>query len=338
MADARKTNSRAKEFDLMFGLLKSPEKLAYQIARSPKGATVDLEGIRFEYGNIARLVDHLDASEPSKPFNFQVKYVCHLDGVPASRKRVIEKDFGLVQGAISSKDTKADLLVIDKRGNSYFISVKDPNKPSKLGQKSGAVSYGNARLHGGLKGVSIGELKVPKVIRYKDTNLTEKSFSKATHSDQVFAYVKKQYPSDWMKIVATSEKRAFNEIKKFCSVLKDDRNSLIDFICLTMGGSLGEDSNFYIVSGDDVTNLSAVVKAFRTKPFKVILKDHSPRGKTSIIVKVEFKNKAYCLTKIEPSFEGKKSDVSQTKGIIYHFQHYQDDGNDWKKLFFDITK
>ena len=40
----------------------------------------------------------------------------------------------------------------------------------------------------------------------------------------------------------------------------------------------------------------------------------------------------------EPSFEGKKSDVSQTKGIIYHFQHYQDDGNDWKKLFFDIAK
>ena len=338
MADARRTNSRAKEFDLIFGLLKSPEKLAYQIARSPQGATVDLEGIRFEYGKIARLVDHLDASEPTRPFKFQAKYVCHLDGVPASRKRVIEKEFGLAQGSISSQDTKADLLVIDKKGNSYFISVKDPNKPSKLGQKSGAVVYGDARLHGGLKGVSIDNLKVPKLFSYKHTDLAEKSFSKATHSDQVFAYVKKQYPSDWMKIVANSEKIAFKEIQKFCSVLKDDRNSLIEFISLTMGGSLCEDSNFFIVSGDDVTNLSAVVKALKKTPFKVILKEHNPRGKTSIIVKIEIKNRAYCLTKIEPSFEGKKSDVSQTKGIIYHFQHYQDDGNDWKKLFFDVTK
>jgi hypothetical protein len=338
VADARRTNSRAKEFDLIFGLLEFPEKLAFQINQNPNGATVDFEGIRFEYGNVARLVDHLDASNPTKPFNFEVSYVCHLDGVPISRKRLIEHHFGLVEGSISIKNCKADLLIVDREGIPYFVSVKDPSKPTKLGQKSGALSFGNARLHGGLKGVSIGGLSVPGVFSYIDTNLTEKSFSKATHADQVFSYVKKHFPAEWKKIVAESEIQALNDLRNFCSVLINDHESLIDFIGVTLGGNLRTDSNYYIVSGDDVTNLCEVVNALRKTPFKATLKEHTPRRKTSIILKVEIMNTTYCLTKIEASFEGRKSNVAQTKGIVYHFQHYQEYGNDWKKLFLDITK
>jgi hypothetical protein len=338
MADARRTKSRAKEFDLIFGLLEFPEKLAFEICNNPNGATVDFEGIRFEYGNVARLVDHLDASNPTRPFDFEVGYVCHLDGVPITRKRIIEKSFGLVKGSIAVRNCKADLLVIDRKGNPFFVSVKDPSKPTKLGQKSGAISFGNAKLHGGLKGVSIGDLRVPEVFTYIDTNLTEKSFSKATHADQVFSYVKKQFPTEWKKIVAESENKALIELRKFCSVLLNDYESLIEFISLTLGGNLSADSNYYIVSGDEVINLCEVVNALRKTPFKATLNEHTPRRKTSIILKVEIMNTTYCLTKIEASFEGRKSNVAQTKGIIYHFQHYQENGNDWKKLFLDVSK
>jgi hypothetical protein len=85
-------------------------------------------------------------------------------------------------------------------------------------------------------------------------------------------------------------------------------------------------------------NLASVIQHLnRIKPV-VTLTENNPRGKISIIVRIQIKTKIYCLTKIEPSFEGKKANVTQTKGIIYHFQHYQDDKNDWKKLFLDVLK
>ena len=338
MAEARQTNSRAKEFDLVFGFLNSPEKLAYQISRSPTGANLKLEGINFEYGNVSRLAEHLDASTPTRPFKFKVKYVCHLDGIKAARKKVIEREYGLDSGSISSQETKADLLIIDKQGKHYFISVKDPDKPSKMGQKSGSVSYGKAKLHGGLKGVALDERRIPKSFSYEDTQLDKNQFTKATRSDQIFAFFKENQPKEWNEIVTSSEKRALVELRRFADVLKDDHNSLIKFISETMGGNLQDDPNFYIVSGESVVNLAAVVKAIKKSQLRVTLKDNNPRGKVSIIVRIEIKNKIYCLTKIEPSFEGKKANVSQTKGIIYHFQHYQDDNNDWKKLFLDVLK
>jgi hypothetical protein len=81
MAEARGNHSRAKEFDLLFGMLNSPKKLAYQISRAPGGANVSLEGINIEYGKVSRLATYLDGSNPTKPFGFKVKYVCHLDSV-----------------------------------------------------------------------------------------------------------------------------------------------------------------------------------------------------------------------------------------------------------------
>jgi hypothetical protein len=338
MTTGRQTRSRAKEFDLVFGFLDSPEKLAYQISRSPKGGTLKLEGIDFEYGNVKRLAEHLDASAPTMPFGFKAKYVCHLDGLQASRKRAIEQEFGLDTGSISSQDSKADLLVIDRSGKHYFLSVKDPEKPSKLGQKSGSVSYGKANLHGGLLGTTLDELNIPSSLSFRDTNLTQDQFGKLSRANQIFAFFKKQHPSEWENIVAASESRALDEIRKFCTVLKDDKDSLISFISETLGGNLKIDPDFYIVFGDRFVNLALVLQKLKDNKLFVTLEEYNPRGKCSIIVRITVSNKTYCLTKIEPSFEGKKTSVSQVKGIIYHFQQYEDVDNSWKKLIFDVVK
>jgi hypothetical protein len=338
MKTGRETNSRAKEFDLIFGLLDSPDKLVYQISSSPTGGTLELEGINFEYGNIQRLLKHLNASAPSSPFDIKAKYVCHLDGLQANRKRLIEREHGLESGSISSIDTKADVFILDREGNRYFVSVKDIDKPSKLGQKSGTVSYGKAHLRGGLEGVLIDEQRIPKLITFKDTDLSQNQFEKLTRSNQIYSFFKKNYPKEWKVTVANSESLALEEIRKFTSVLKTDKDSLIDFLSETLGGNLKDDPNFYIVFGHKAINLATVVNTLRETELNVTLEEYSPRGKSSIIVRITIMDRTYCLTKIEPSFEGKNSSVSQTKGIIYHFQQFQDTDNNWKKLIFDVLK
>jgi hypothetical protein len=92
------------------------------------------------------------------------------------------------------------------------------------------------------------------------------------------------------------------------------------------------------VFGDKFVNLATVVKKLKETELSVTFEEYNPRGKSSMIIRVAIKNQIYCLTKIEPSFEGKSPSVSQTKGIIYHFQQYQDHDNNWKKLILDVLK
>ena len=47
-------------------------------------------------------------------------------------------------------------------------------------------------------------------------------------------------------------------------------------------------------------------------------------GKKSLLVSIKIKNQIYGLTKIEPSFDGWRDVVSQTKGIIFYFQEYSE--------------
>jgi hypothetical protein len=47
---------------------------------------------------------------------------------------------------------------------------------------------------------------------------------------------------------------------------------------------------------------------------------NSRAGKPSWFVYASVAGHRYLITKIEPSFEGKLRGISQTKGIIYHFQ------------------
>jgi hypothetical protein len=87
MSKTRQTASRAKEFDLMFGSLGDPHALAFQIANSPKGGVAVIEGIKFEFGNINRLVKNIEPKFGMNPFGVKPAYICHLDGLGSTRKK-----------------------------------------------------------------------------------------------------------------------------------------------------------------------------------------------------------------------------------------------------------
>jgi hypothetical protein len=116
--------------------------------------------------------------------------------------------------------------------------------------------------------------------------------------------------------------------------------ALSEFIEKTFAGNLGNSENFYLVLGNTPIQFLSILKSIRKLSPKVSLEIHQPKNKTSLIINLELNGKIYSLTKIEPSFEGAGSKISQTKGIIYHFQQYPNtsNSNHFKKLFFDISK
>jgi hypothetical protein len=334
----RKTKSRAKEFDLVFSFLKAPKSLSSFIQSNPKGGRPEIEGITFEYGDITRHLKYLNPSKLKNPFDIVPKFVCHLDNVNADRKREIEKVFDLPPKSISSHQVKADLLFVDQAGNPFYISVKDIDEPSKLGQVSREIQYGRASLRGGLNGVNLPQDLVPTQITYRQTSLTAKRFNNLTVADQRFSYFKKNHKADWKIIVDESKRHALEQARQFAQVLKDDRESLIEFLGTTLAGNLQRSSDFYLLFGNKVVNFTDAMRVLKTKSFEIEIEEHRPRLKTSLIVWLIDEQKRYGITKIEPSFEGEGVNVDQTKGIIFHFQQHGDNKNSYKDLLLDISK
>ena len=334
----RKTKSRAKEFDLVFSFLNAPKALSGFIKSNPTGGSPEFEGITIEYGDISRHLKFLNPTKLNNPFGFSPKYVCHLDNVNSDRKREIEIHFGLAPQSISSNQVKADLFFVDETGEPFFISVKDIDEPSKLGQVSREVHYGKATLRGGLAGVDLPHDRIPLQINYRQTSLSEKRFENLTVADQRYSYFKKNHTADWEKIVTESKTHALHQARQFAQVLKEDRDSLIDFLGATLAGNLHDSSKFYLLFGGNVVNFKNAMDTLRTKSFKIQIEEHRPRLKTSLIVWLIDEKKKYGLLKIEPSFEGEGVTVDQTKGIIFHFQQYGDEQNSYKSLLLDITK
>ena len=334
----RKTKSRAKEFDLVFSFLEAPKTLASYIKTNPTGGKPELEGITFEYGDIRRHLKFLNPSKLDNPFKVHPKFVCHLDNVNADRKRQIETSFGLSPDSLSSNQVKADLFFVDQEGTPYFVSVKDNDEPSKLGQISREMLYGKASLRGGLTGVDVPQGKIPSEITYKQTALSEKKFNNLTLADQRFSFFKRNYPKEWVGIVQKSKQNALDQTRQFALTLREDRASLIEFLGITLAGNLKESKDFYIILGEQIVNFNKAMSALKTMPFEIEIEEHMPRQKTSIIIWLNHGKKKYGLTKIEPSFEGEGSKVDQTKGIIFHFQQHGDSSNCYKKLLLDITK
>ena len=334
----RQTKSRAKEFDLVFSFLSTPKTLASYIKSNPTGGKPELEGIIFEYGDISRHLKYLNPLKIKNPFNVSPIFVCHLDNVNVDRKKQIERDFGLRPDSISSKQVKADLFFVDQAGKPYFVSVKDIDVPSKLGQISREMHYGRAILHGGLSGVNLPQENIPVEISFKQTALSEKKFNNLTAADQRFSFFKKNYPKDWIEIVHMSKQNALDQTRQFAATMKDDRESLIEFLGITLAGNLKNSKDFYLLLGDEVIDFTKVINVLKTKSFEIEIEEHKPRQKTSLIIWLKDGEKKYGLTKIEPSFEGEGLKVDQTKGIIFHFQQHGDSENNYKKLLLDVAK
>ncbi len=336
MDNARSNNSRVREFDIFFCYAQNSEALLEFIINNPNGGIYSINGTIFEFGNIKRLVQYLIINKCKKPFNITPKYIGHIDHLPKSRKLEIESKYDLVEGSISSQKSKVDILLIDTDNKPYYISYKDSDSVTKLGQISAKTAYKGAKLGGGLDIVLPTE-KIPTNIKLSDTALRIDQFNKLARQHKEFAYFKKQYPTEWQEIVDNKNAEIIIQLKNFGIILKNDIQSLLNFVGQTVAGNLIESSDFYLLLGSTPVNFKKFLNSVAAKNPQVFTEEHKTTKKFSLIIGLEIEDTKYYLTKIEPSFEGAAKDVSQTKGIIFHFQQYPNSGNHFKRLFIDIT-
>ena len=337
-SSVRKTVSRAKEFDLVFSFYKDPTALVDFMNGRPGGGSTSFEDIAFEYGEISRHSEFLGLREIKNPFNILPQFVCHLDSVNIKRKREIETVFKLQPNSLSSKTLKADIFFVDSNHRPYFVSVKDTEKPSKLGQVSTKTFYGQAHLQGGLHGIELPSHFFPDEFTYRQTGITSSAFKNLSAGDRKFAYFKFNHKKEWLELVSLSKFNAFTQAEKFCEILVSDREILVEFVGAILAGNLSHSENFYILLGEKIVQFSKDIEYLQSNTVKIEIETHQPKKNKSLIVWIIINNERYCLTKIEPSFEGMGTRVNQTKGIVFHFQQFPNEGNHYKKLLLDISQ
>ena len=333
----RAIESRVREFDVLFGFLKSPVGLESVIRENPSGSRCELEGIVFEFGNIFRLLPALGSVTPTSPFSFKPKFACHVVNLDSQRKVDIENEFGLRQGSLSSKGSKVNLLLVDQRNKPYFISYRRDIGQAKLGQVSTSKKYQDARLDGGL-GDAARAFNAPLTINYKDTVFEELRFNKLGPQDQELAYIKNVFSTEWNSYCVDRLQYAINQVKQLGKSMTKNKNVFIDFLSQTFAGQYQMDENFYLLIGDQVVEFQKVLEKLMNTEFRISTEVYRPRDKESLIVNIEIDGKTYCVTKIEPSFDGASLEAEQTKGIVFYFQQHQKSGNNYKQLLIDIAK
>lgn len=329
--------SRAREFDQIFGCLTHPQSLMDAIAANPTSVDLELEGIRFECGNVGRLLPDIQVDTAAWPHSWKPTYISHLDSVSATRKKEIEVQFNLRSGSITSPQRKADLLFIDEKGKPHYISFKDTDKPCKLGQVSRSEKYLKANLGGGHL-VDLPEGLIPNDIVWSDTYFSEEKFNKLGTRDKQYAYLKQNRPDDWRRIVEVSLEVAYSQLACFGLSLEFDRSSFIEFLGKTLAGNLRDSSDFYLALGSETIHFTELMMRLRSSEFTLSTKMVETKSKKALIIEVNSNSGSYGLTRIEPSFEGDGLHVGQTKGIIYHFQQFPNAGNHYIKLFLDVMQ
>lgn len=354
---ARSNRSRAEELKFMAGLLASPLHLVGEFELNPLNGRVNLEGIEFEWGNIATIAKEL------KPHNLQTnsnailrlnpKYVCHLDNLNKKQEEYIINKFRISTDSLSFFKNKADLLVVNSENKIIYISVKDDLSDSKLGQVCNK-EYGKAQLIGGFEGVDLSSFGIPQEISFEDTYLNESQWMKlgGKKKSKECAFVKRQYPEAWKNLVDDRIEASYRCLEKFSTDISNDRESLAEFLLKTLVGVAADLDNYFLSIGENLIDIHRMLTEFKSLEFTVEIEwyqSNTVRQKRSLIIWIVFPDRRYGLTKIEPAFDGGYDlHASQTKGIIYYFQQWpiskkrnvvaNEFDLNYKNLLLDISK
>jgi hypothetical protein len=337
----RSKKSRAEELRFIAGFLFEPKALFEAFEANKYGGNSELEGIKFTWGNIKDLLLDLDVSKIPREDGvlFQVplhsenllkldpKHIFHLDNLSADQERQLTDEFEIPIKSLSFHLNKADILIRDGNHQMHYVSVKDETAVTKLGQVANK-KYGSTSLVGGFSGVDISHFNIPSKIDREDTFLDHEQWAKLQKSlkHRRCAYIKKNYPEEWCSIVDNALKAAYQCLKEFSIAISEDRNCLSQYLLLTLVGESVLLDNFYLVFGPHVINAQRLLKNIETMDYKIESEWYSSTGekhKESLIIWLVFPDKKYCLTKIEPAFDGGTDlKASQTKGIQYYFQQW----------------
>lgn len=354
---ARSKKSRAEELRFIAGFLNAPSNLVQAFRAEPSGGNAKLEGIDFVWGNVADLLTSMNTEQVSTHdavfTSLDPKYVVHLDNLSNRQKKLMIDEYEIPSESLSFQSNKADLLLVDKNDNLIYISLKDEEKITKLSQVANK-NYGSAKLVGGFSGVDLDQFQYPTEISYNDTWLTAEQWDtlRTKRKDKRCAYIKKKYPVEWRLLVDKSLEAAYQCLWDFSTCLKQDKDCISQFVLLSLVGESVAIENFYIVFGKNLINVQQLLKNIETMNFQVETETYMSSGqlhKESLIIWLVFPNRRYCLTKIEPAFDGGfDNTASQTKGIQYYFQQWptqaatnDSDGvnaYDFKEFLLDISQ
>lgn len=337
MATTRATKSRATEFNVILGSVSSPRQLTSYIKQSPAGGTVTIDGVAVEYGNVRSLVSHLNAKTAIFPLPKPASFAGHIDSIKADRKRVLERLYGLPGGSLTDSKSRTDVLIIATDGRPYFLSVKDPSTSAKLGQVSTRTKYGGASLTGGLSGLSVPIVHIPTNVDVSQTHLTSAQFEKLSPQDRRYAFLKANYSTAWKEAVQNQTDKAIIAARRFGDALASDRRNFLAFFGEVLAGNLVNSRDFYLLLGNRLIRFADLHKKLQKSKFEVSWEEYRPRKKSSIIIWLQINGVKYCITKVEPSFDGGSPKASQTKGIIYYFQQHLRTGNTYKQLLADLS-
>jgi hypothetical protein len=352
---AHGNDSRAEEIKFMARFLSLPNLLIQAFEEQPNGGSVELEGINFVWGNVSGLIPALKtrplSTHESKFLELNPKHIYHLDNLSTDQERLIVNQFNIRPEALSFQSNKADVLLIDEDNQVCYVSIKDEVGLTKLGQVANK-GYGTTRLTGGFAAVDLDRFNCPVEINYQDTWLDERQWNKIGLKDRKCAYIKRKFPLEWQLVVEDSLNNAYQCLKDFALKIKEDRNNICQFILLTLVGEAVSNERFFIVFGNQIIDIQRLMENIRTLDFEVVSEPYISQGvkrKESLIIWLVFPGRKYCLTKIEPAFDG-GFDVkaSQTKGIQYYFQHWpiktnssdssSEDVYDFKQFLLDISQ
>ncbi len=330
----RANTSRSKELNFIGELVGDQIEFIKMVKMNPFGIRTVLNDVYIEFGNIQNLVESVQFQEIQLKIELKPIAIYHLDNITPHRKKEIERSHGLRTNSLKSK---ADILVIAEYGN-YFISFKDDGKPAKLGQVSSLLSVNDIFLKG-------GHFTTPELPSHKfshlDSDLTKNQFSKLNSGQRKWAVYKKSSPFDFDIIVRESLEKAQVHLNDFCKELISSDDNIKEFLTKILVGKHGDPSETYVFLQDKLFNLKDLINSLAKSHREYFVEDYrSSNDKLSKLIGRKYKGKNYYITKIEPSYDGAKSNVSQTKGIIYYLQEFsgQDGQSSYKSLFKDITK
>lgn len=329
----RKNKSRSKELVFLKNIFK--ENLDFvrkYLENNPKEGIINCKNKVFQYGNISRLLPDYDWEAKPLDISGEIKEFYHLDSLKKDVKISIEKKYNMPEGVLVGK-SKADILLIFEDKTKLVLSYKDNDNKAKLGQVSKRTSYKNALLEGGF--LIENENKIPPDVQYEDSNtgLSKKQRDKLKEKDLELAYIKTEYPTYWNDYVCSNINKSKEILQKFGNTIKDDFESFITFINLTLFGIEEPPSYFKIMIEDKIINSDQIYDFFTKNLECIEIKDFYTQNKYSLIIEMKTKIGDYYLCKIEPAFDGARKGVSQTKGIIYYFQQYSTGDNHIWNLF-----
>ena len=349
----RDTKSRAQELQFMLGYLVEPVLLLQKFTSQPDGGSITLEEIYFEWGKIEKFLPHITLDDYQKHvgevLDLNPQYVCHRTQLTSDQKKEILRRFGIPKKVFSSQN-KADLILVDRDNIVKYISYKDINaSTAKLSQTSRKKqTYGTAELLGGLTGVNFDHFVIPKEFDHNNTFLDEEQFNELKSMvDKKRAYVKKEYSNEWLELVEKRMDEAYNCLEAFGQSLELNQKNFVQFVKKIFVGDAANVDQNYLVLGNRAINIASLVEKLESENYSIQVELYPTEKKSSLIVWVILNGQRYALTKIEPSFEGAKPEVSQAKGVVYHFQqhpkpHVQSsvvsEDKNYKDLLRDICK